>query len=143
MNREQCRQLGRTLGLHEFDSEVENGVCSLDGARRLGPVVFQPSQRRIRSHMVHTVEFSAEPGFSEFEITLLDVEVMPLVRELSRFAGIWIGSLHNHEILIDPPVKYLHVVTDRPPKQFARLLHTCLARAINPISHRTLLSTLS
>ena len=139
---------GHHFVLDQFVGEppvLVGGLAALWAPQRdLGDVTFLPTGRRIRGDMVRTVEVSMEPGFDEVEVALLDQEVPSYLAALARQPSIFVVSaVHNHELLIDPPVKYVHAVSGADPATFARAVGAALRSARNPITGRSLAETLN
>jgi hypothetical protein len=142
---QECHELASIIGLQHADIEYdrEQQVCSVEGSRDLGTdVVYLPTGRAVRSNMVRTVEITFEPRFNEVEITLLDEEIPSFIAALVKQRIFTISAIHNHEILISPPVKYVHASSGADAHTFARALRTVFDETISPATNKSLFSTL-
>lgn len=115
-----CQDFARILG---GTAEVVNGVCTVTRIRsNLKPLI---QGRRTRSALAIAALFSFEDldsrgnALNLGETVILQEEANPFISAL-RARGIEVTALHNHWLLTDPVLMFIHWKSIEPPLSFAR-----------------------
>lgn len=115
-----CQEFARILG---GTAEVVNGVCTVTRIRsNFSPLI---QGRRTRSALAIAALFSFEDldrrgnALNLGETVILQEEANPFISAL-RARGIEVTALHNHWLLTDPVLMFIHWKSIEPPLSFAK-----------------------
>ena len=117
--------------------KINQGICSVELKRQF-TVRVQGRQSRSVVPVGITFESLDQNGvaLNLAEITLLEEEVPKFVHSVVMQRMI-VSALHNHWILTEPAILYLHIQSVEPPIDFARkIVHSFSSLKSYPISEK-------
>jgi hypothetical protein len=118
-----CAELADILG---GSGQTKNGICTVQIPRTDLSVTINGVPSKAAS--IHSVTFERTNGraLTTGDLVLLQDEVPDFVLQLLN-RGIIVSAVHNHWILDDPHLIYVHVESITEPRSFARRLAEVLA----------------
>lgn len=112
-----CQQFGHIL---HGKGKTENGACMVS-MRRNFPIMLHGRQTTNLGGVGVWFETLAQDGtaLNFGEVAVLQEEIPALTSRLIQ-QGIVVGAIHNHWILTNPEILYVHFQSVEPPLQFAK-----------------------
>jgi Domain of Unknown Function (DUF1259) len=114
-----CEQFAQTLG---GKAEIKQDVCSVSLKRSFNARVQGKPSKTVTPV---GIEFESLDQYGNalniLEIAILQEEIPSFMWAVTQ-QGLIVSALHNHWILMEPMILYMHVQSVEPPLQFAKKL---------------------
>ena len=119
-----CAQFANILG---GTSKVKNGVCTVELSRTDIDLTIQgtPTTMPLKTNFSFQILSGTDRALLLGDIVLLQEEV-PRTAKALLDNGIVVSAIHNHWILDDPHLMYMHVQAKMNPLSFARIVANAL-----------------
>lgn len=120
-----CAQFANILG---GTSKVKNGVCTVELSRTDIDLTIQgtPTTMPLKTNFSFQMLSGTDRALLLGDIVLLQEEV-PRTTKALLDNGIVVSAIHNHWILDDPHLMYIHVQAKMNPLNFARIVANALS----------------